>query len=93
MTTRAREPCWAGRRDTTSQRVLHSVSSGIDPRSELARADRIEGLPCVMKQLLDNIMWNCLSGPHAKFATGSGAVRRYAPGFSPIVGCENPAAA
>ena len=35
-------------------------------------------------------MWNCLTGPHAKFATGSGAVRRYAPGFSPIVGCENP---
>jgi len=43
-----------------------------------------------MKRLLDNIMWNCLSGPHTKFATGSGAVRRYAPGFSPIVGCENP---
>ena len=43
-----------------------------------------------MRQLLDNIMWNCLSGPHAKFATGAGAVRRYAPGFSPIVGCEDP---
>ena len=43
-----------------------------------------------MRQLLDNIMWNCLSGPHAKFATGSGTVRRYAPGFSPIVGSENP---
>jgi len=43
-----------------------------------------------MKSLLDNIMWNCLSGPHAKFATGEGAVRRYAPGFSPIVGCEDP---
>jgi ribosomal protein S18 acetylase RimI-like enzyme len=40
--------------------------------------------------LLDNIMWNCLSGPHAHFATGEGAVRRYAPGFSPIVGCEDP---
>jgi len=40
--------------------------------------------------LLDNIMWNCLSGPHAHFATGSGAVRRYAPGFSPIVGCREP---
>jgi GNAT superfamily N-acetyltransferase len=40
--------------------------------------------------LLDNIMWNCLSGPHAKFAVGEGAVRRYAPGFSPIVGCEDP---
>jgi GNAT superfamily N-acetyltransferase len=44
-----------------------------------------------VSHLLDNIMWNCLSGPHAKFATGSGSVRRYAPGFSPIVGCENPA--
>ena len=40
--------------------------------------------------LLDNIMWNCLSGPHARFATGAGAVRRYAPGFSPIVGCADP---
>jgi GNAT superfamily N-acetyltransferase len=43
-----------------------------------------------MIALLDNIMWNCLSGPHAKFATGEGAVRRYAPGFSPIVGFEDP---
>ena len=43
-----------------------------------------------MIALLDNIMWNCLSGPHAKFATGAGAIRRYAPGFSPIVGCEDP---
>jgi ribosomal protein S18 acetylase RimI-like enzyme len=43
-----------------------------------------------MRQLLDNIIWNCLSGPHEKFATGSGAVRRYAQGFSPIVGCQNP---
>jgi ribosomal protein S18 acetylase RimI-like enzyme len=41
-------------------------------------------------QLLDNIMWNCLSGPHARFATGAGSVRRYAPGFSAIVGCEDP---
>jgi ribosomal protein S18 acetylase RimI-like enzyme len=35
-------------------------------------------------------MWNCLSGPHARFAAGAGAVRRYAPGFSPIVGCADP---
>jgi GNAT superfamily N-acetyltransferase len=40
--------------------------------------------------VLDNIMWNCLSGPHAHFATVEGAVRRYAPGFSPIVGFEDP---
>ena len=43
-----------------------------------------------MIPLLDNIMWNCLTGPHAKFATGEGAVRRYAPGFSPIAGFEDP---
>jgi GNAT superfamily N-acetyltransferase len=43
-----------------------------------------------VSSLLDNIMWNCLSGPHAKFAAGEGSVRRYAPGFSPIVGFEDP---
>src|SRR5688572_3414411 len=42
-----------------------------------------------MYALLDNIMWNCLSGPHARFAAGTGAVRRYARGFSPIVGCQD----
>ena len=35
---------------------------------------------------LDNIVWNTLTGPHAHFATGTGDARRYAPGFSPIVG-------
>jgi hypothetical protein len=39
-----------------------------------------------MEQLLDNIAWHTLTGPHAKFAAGTGAVRRYAAGFSPIVG-------
>jgi ribosomal protein S18 acetylase RimI-like enzyme len=39
---------------------------------------------------LDNIMWNCLSGPQAHFAVGAGDVRRYAPGFSPILGCRDP---
>jgi ribosomal protein S18 acetylase RimI-like enzyme len=43
--------------------------------------------------LLDNPMWNCLSGPHARYAVGTGSVRRYAPGFSPIIGFENPAVA
>jgi ribosomal protein S18 acetylase RimI-like enzyme len=37
-------------------------------------------------QLLDNITWNSLAGPHAKFAAGHGDARRYAPGFSPILG-------
>jgi GNAT superfamily N-acetyltransferase len=39
-----------------------------------------------VKQLLDRITWHALSGPHAKFATGTKDARRYAPGFSPIVG-------
>ena len=36
--------------------------------------------------LLDNIFWHALVGPHAKYAVGAGNARRYAPGFSPIVG-------
>ena len=39
-----------------------------------------------MTHLLDNIVWHALSGPQARFATGSDDARRYAPGFSPIVG-------
>lgn len=35
-------------------------------------------------------MWNCLSGPQARFANGAGGIRRYAPGFSPILGCRDP---
>jgi GNAT superfamily N-acetyltransferase len=37
-------------------------------------------------QLLDNITWHTLTGPHARFAAGNDAARRYAAGFSPIVG-------
>ncbi|MEO8752915.1 MAG: GNAT family N-acetyltransferase [Casimicrobiaceae bacterium] len=43
-----------------------------------------------MKNLLDNITWHTLSGPHAMFATGTGEARRYARGFSPIIGFANP---
>lgn len=42
-----------------------------------------------MHPLLDNIAWNTLAGPHARYATGTGRARRYAPGFSPIVGFAN----
>lgn len=38
-----------------------------------------------MLSLLDNITWHALSGPHAKFSSGTDAARRYARGFSPIV--------
>jgi ribosomal protein S18 acetylase RimI-like enzyme len=44
-----------------------------------------------MRHLLDNIVWHTLTGPQAKFASGTGAVRRYARGFSPIVGFADPA--
>ena len=43
-----------------------------------------------MEHLLDNITWHTLAGPHAKFAAGEGNVRRYAKGFSPIVGFADP---
>ncbi len=39
-----------------------------------------------MKHLLDNIVWHALSGPHLKYSVGTDDVRRYGPGFSPIVG-------
>jgi ribosomal protein S18 acetylase RimI-like enzyme len=44
-----------------------------------------------MNPLLANILWHALSGPHASFSVGTGDVRRYAPGFSPIVGFADPA--
>ena len=42
-----------------------------------------------MAHLLDNIIWHTLVGPHAKYAAGANGARRYAPGFSPIVGFAN----
>ena len=43
-------------------------------------------------QHLDNIVWHCLTGAHARFACGSAGARRYGPGFSPIVGFAAPKA-
>jgi ribosomal protein S18 acetylase RimI-like enzyme len=43
--------------------------------------------------LLDNIVWHTLSGPHACFAVGTDAIRRYAPGFPPLAGARNAEAA
>lgn len=37
-------------------------------------------------QLLDNIVWHSLSGPHSRYSLGTRTARRYAPGFSPILG-------
>ena len=44
-------------------------------------------------ELLDHIFWQTLTGPHAKYASGTGGARRYARGFSPILAfadAENP---
>ena len=37
-------------------------------------------------QLLDNIVWHTLTGAHAPYSSGSNTARRYAKGFTPIVG-------
>jgi GNAT superfamily N-acetyltransferase len=37
-------------------------------------------------QRLHNIIWQSLSGAHAKYSSGTNTARRYAPGFSPIIG-------
>jgi ribosomal protein S18 acetylase RimI-like enzyme len=42
-----------------------------------------------MTAALDNIFWHCLSGPHARYATGVDHIRRYGPGFSPIIGSRD----
>ena len=44
-----------------------------------------------MTSVLDNIFWHTLTGPQAHFAAGAGDARRYAPGFSPILGFRDPA--
>jgi len=35
--------------------------------------------------LLDNVVWHALSGPQAKYASGTATARRYARGFPPIM--------
>lgn len=43
-----------------------------------------------MNSLLDNIIWQALSGPQSVYSAGTHASRRYALGFSPIVGFADP---
>jgi len=43
-----------------------------------------------MNHLLDNIVWHALSGPQKKFSVRTDEIRRFAPGFSPIIGFPNP---
>jgi len=42
------------------------------------------------ESLLDHITWHTLAGPHAAHSMGGEAARRYAPGFSPILGFAEP---
>ena len=43
-----------------------------------------------MTSILLNVAWDSLSGPHARFSSGSDVARRYAEGFSPIAGFSDP---
>jgi len=50
------------------------------PSAEFAAATR----------LLDNIIWHSLAGAQAKFSSGTATARRYARGFSAIIGFADP---
>lgn len=45
-----------------------------------------------MLALMDNVVWHSLAGPQAGIAAGNERVRRYAPGYSPLIGAVDPAA-
>jgi hypothetical protein len=36
--------------------------------------------------VLANIVWHTLAGPHAAYSSGTATARRYAAGFTPIIG-------
>ena len=38
---------------------------------------------------LDNIVWHSLNGEHAGFSSGTDRIRRYARGFSPLIGAAD----
>ena len=40
--------------------------------------------------VLANILWRVLSGSHADLAIGTSSIRRYAPGFPPMIGYADP---
>jgi ribosomal protein S18 acetylase RimI-like enzyme len=41
---------------------------------------------------LDNVFWHALAGPHAAIAAGTGTARRYARGYTPLLGFASPQA-
>lgn len=56
---------------------------------ELASAHASRSI-AMSASLPENVVWECLSGPQLGFSTGTDQVRRFAPGFSPIIGFANP---
>ena len=46
--------------------------------------------PSADLRLLANIVWHCLAGPQARFSSGTATARRYARGFSAIIGFADP---
>jgi len=40
---------------------------------------------------LSNIVWRTLSGSHAHLAAGTASIRRYARGYTPLIGFDDPA--
>ncbi len=45
--------------------------------------------PGGLKRVLENVVWHALAGAHARYSAGTPDARRYAAGFSPIVGFAN----
>ena len=39
-----------------------------------------------MTQILDNVVWHTLAGPHARYSIGTDEIRRYVPGFPAFIG-------
>jgi len=43
------------------------------------------------ERFLDNVVWHSLAGTHAPFATGTASAKRFARGFPPMAGFQDPA--
>jgi ribosomal protein S18 acetylase RimI-like enzyme len=76
---------------TLGKRLECRKCDGATPRDGVQDLNSEWPNPMPIKQLLDNITWHALVGPHAKYAVGMQGARRYAQGFSPIVGFAEPA--
>lgn len=81
----------AARPATIASNGKHFIHMGADYRLDSRAAGRRwpdlpqPGQPIMTAEILDNVFWHCLTGPHAAYSSGTDAARRYAAGFSPIV--------